>query len=79
MADFLTEIKTKLELMNINKRVFTGSCVPLGTPLGVLLMNSKESKEISKAISKIKIYNYYYLTNLTIYIHPNFQCYKCKI
>lgn len=40
--------------MNINKRVFTGSCVPLGTPLGELLMNSKESKEISKVISKIK-------------------------
>ena len=40
--------------MDINKRVFTGSCVPLGTPLGALLMNSKESLEISKAISKIK-------------------------
>ena len=40
--------------MDINKRVFTGSCVPIGTPLGVLLMNSKESIEISKAISKIK-------------------------
>ena len=40
--------------MNINKRVFTGSCVPLGTPLGKLLMSSKESREISKSISKIK-------------------------
>jgi hypothetical protein len=40
--------------MNINKRIFSGSCVALGTPLGELLMNSKESREISKAISKIK-------------------------
>lgn len=36
-----------------NKRKFTGSCVPLGTPLGKVLMNCKESKEISKAIRKL--------------------------
>jgi hypothetical protein len=40
--------------MEINKRKFTGSCVPLGTPLGKILTNCKESREISRAISKLK-------------------------
>jgi hypothetical protein len=41
-------------MLDINKRVFSGSCVPLATPLGKLLINSKEGKEISKGIRKLK-------------------------
>lgn len=39
--------------MDINKRKFTGSCIPLATPLGKILMNCKESKLISKSIREI--------------------------
>jgi hypothetical protein len=35
------------------KRKFTGSCTPVASPLGKVLMNSKESKLISKAIQKL--------------------------
>jgi len=40
--------------MNINKRKFTGDCVPLCTPLGKILINSKESREISNIIRHLK-------------------------
>ena len=39
--------------MSEYKRKFTGSCTPVASPLGKVLMNSKESKLISKAIQKL--------------------------
>ena len=39
--------------MSEYKRKFSGSCVPVASPLGKVLMNSKESKLISKAIQKL--------------------------
>ncbi len=39
--------------MSEYKRKFTGSCVPVASPLGKVLMNSKESKLVSKAIQKL--------------------------
>jgi hypothetical protein len=38
--------------MDINKRVFSGSCIPLGTPLGKVLINSKDQNEVAKAVRK---------------------------
>lgn len=35
------------------KRRFTGTSVPVASPLGKILINSKESKQISKAIRKL--------------------------
>lgn len=39
--------------MSEYKRKFTGNCVPVASPLGMVLMNSKESRQISKAIKKL--------------------------
>lgn len=39
--------------MSKYKRIFTGSSVPVASPLGKILINSKESRQISNAIRKL--------------------------
>jgi hypothetical protein len=39
--------------MSHYKRKFAGNCVPVASPLGEVLMNSKESRQISYAIRKL--------------------------
>lgn len=40
--------------MDIYKRVFKIDCIPVATPLGNLLTNSMESREIQKAFAGAK-------------------------
>jgi len=39
--------------MSEYKRKFTGNCIPVASPLGRVLINSKESRQISNAIRKL--------------------------